>query len=181
MNKNNFFKKTLVFGIIILFIGVSIQPVFAVDNKSSTDNTENENDCGCEVVSDAQYIRFEKLLNRLEIQIKKLSLSFKENPRFIEKYEKLSNKILTLDELNLELKSNSPIIICEFLDKIATLIGIRVFACGSLCIILSEYYNLTLLSDFFLFRLLYFAGLLDTICAIMYKLGCPPYYPLYIE
>jgi len=174
-------RKRLVIAVIFLFIAVSFQPVFADDSKSLTNDTKNEKDCGCKIVSDEQRIRFEKLLNRLEIQIKKLSLSFKENPRFIEKYEKLSNKILTLDELNLELKSNSPIIICEFLDKIATLIGIRVFACGSLCIILSEYYNLTLLSDFFLFRLLYFAGLLDTICAIMYKLGCPPYYPLYIE
>lgn len=179
--KKKWLLKTLAIVIIFLFIGISFEPVSAVDIKLSINDKENENDCGCKIVSDEQRIRFEKLLNRLEIQIKKLSLSFKENPRFIEKYEELSNKILTLDELNLELKSDSPIIICEFLDKIATLIGIRVFACGSLCIILSEYYNLTLLSDFFLFRLLYFAGLLDTICAIMYKLGCPPYHPFYIE
>ena len=102
MNKNNLFKKTLVFGIIILFIGVSIQPVFADDNKSSTDNTENENDCGCEVVSDAQHIRFEELLNRLEIYAKKLSLLFKDNPKIVEKCEELSKIISKIKSLNVD-------------------------------------------------------------------------------
>jgi len=62
---DNWVKKGLALAIILFFIGVSFQPVFAVDIKLSINDKENENDCGCGTVSDAQRIIFDKLLNRL--------------------------------------------------------------------------------------------------------------------
>lgn len=47
----NMLKKILAVGIIILFIGVGIQPAFAVDTKTSIVNQQNEEDCGCQVVN----------------------------------------------------------------------------------------------------------------------------------
>jgi len=168
-------KKGLVFAIILMFISVSFQHVYAFDINSFSDNIQNENDCGCGVVSNVQHIRFEKLLNRLELSKNKLLVLFKDNIGIIEEYEELSNRISTLAELNLELRSNSPIIICELLARILKVIDCRVLACCSLAIIFFEYYNFTLLSDFFLYRALYFATFAEFICKIMMKFDCISY------
>jgi hypothetical protein len=108
--KKELLIKTFVISIVFLFIGVSFQPVFAVDNKSSTDNIKNENDCDCETVSDVQLIRIDKLLNTLEFYTKKLSFLFKDNTRFIEKCKELSKSISRIRVMN-----NEPELLCLFM------------------------------------------------------------------
>jgi hypothetical protein len=46
MIKVNWYKKGWVIGIIILFIGIGIQPVFANDISINTDTTKRNNDSG---------------------------------------------------------------------------------------------------------------------------------------
>ncbi len=48
MSNNMIFRKGLVVGIIFLFIGVGIQPVFAIESKTSVVNDESVEDCNCE-------------------------------------------------------------------------------------------------------------------------------------
>ena len=45
--RDRLFRKGLVIGIIVLFVGVGFQPAFAVESKLSTDNIEKEEDCDC--------------------------------------------------------------------------------------------------------------------------------------
>ena len=64
MNKNPVLYKSLVVGVIILFVGVGIQPAFAV----SPDTSESEDDCNlcAKKVSKSHLILIESLLNRVE-------------------------------------------------------------------------------------------------------------------
>jgi hypothetical protein len=90
--KNKNIKKILVVGIIILFIGVGIQPAFANDISITTTSNIKE-DCGCQPISNLHLVRLERLLNRVEIYTNILSLLFKHNSEVKEKCELLSNKI----------------------------------------------------------------------------------------
>ena len=127
MNKN-ILKKGLVVGVIFLFIGVGINPAFAVKTKTSIVNNQSEEDCGCQVINDVNLVRFErlsnrieKLLNMLEIYTNIVSILSKNNLVIAEKYEDSSNEIATLKESNEELKTDiifqdSPFI-CDILEK----------------------------------------------------------------
>ena len=44
-------KKLLVVGIIVLFIGVGVQPAFAIETESSVDNIEKKEDCDCQGIN----------------------------------------------------------------------------------------------------------------------------------
>ena len=107
--------KTLVVGVIVIFIGVGIQPAFAVNIIS----TDNEEDCSiCLPVNRLQVVRFKSLLNRLERYSDALLLSSKLNPIVADKYKELSDSIAILTEMDVEyisdLSWNFPIL-CLFL------------------------------------------------------------------
>ena len=86
-------KNGLVVGVLLLFVGVAVQPSIAVNPIS----TDNEDDCNiCPKVS---------------------------NLKELEKYRELSDKITTLKEMNKESKLDSPlryhIVICSILTIIS--------------------------------------------------------------
>ena len=64
MSKNPVFYKSLVVGVIVLFIGVGVQPAFAV----TPDTSDSEDDCNlcAKKVSKSHLILIESLLNRVE-------------------------------------------------------------------------------------------------------------------
>ena len=103
----NMLKKILAVGIIILFIGVGIQPAFAVDTKTSVVNQQKEENCGCEVVSKSNLVKVKRLLNRLEVNSKLLSVLSKNHPELVETSEGLSNEITILNGIYKGLKANS--------------------------------------------------------------------------
>jgi len=130
MPNNKIWKKSLVVGIIVLFIGVGFQPAFA-NEVSITNKSEVEEDCDCQPVSNLHLIRLERMLNRLEIHTKILSFFSKYNPEFAEKYQEISNRISTLKETNNELNNElkldsldgeSPIL-CSILEILNTTVG----------------------------------------------------------
>ena len=82
--KNNCFKKGLVIGIIVLFIGVGIQPAFA-NEVSITKTSEDEEDCNCNPISDIQVVRIERLLDRIESRINFILLRHGHIPEVAEK------------------------------------------------------------------------------------------------
>jgi hypothetical protein len=84
-------KNGLVMVVFLLFVGVAVQPSIAV-NPISSDNKE---DCNlCPKVSKPYLVRVKRLLNRLE------------TPIFKEKYQELSDRIITLKEMNKEIKQD---------------------------------------------------------------------------
>ena len=111
MPNNKIWKKSLVVGIIVLFIGVGFQPAFA-NEVSITNKSEVEEDCDCQPVSNLHLIRLERMLNRLEIHTKILSVISKYNSEIAEKYQEISNRILTLVSINEES------VICDFLESL---------------------------------------------------------------
>lgn len=100
-----FFYKLLLIGVIVLFIGVGIQPAFAVYNKST--NIEDVEDFGCEEISYTKIVKIERLLDRIEITNELLLLLSKHNPELIVENEKLSNKIKEFTS-NLEVLATNP-------------------------------------------------------------------------
>ena len=76
-------------GIIILLIGVFVNPAFAVNTKLSNVYQQNEEDCNCGKVSKTDFIRVERLLNRLEVYLKILFILSRNNLEIKEKSEKL--------------------------------------------------------------------------------------------
>ncbi len=104
--KMKMLNKILVMGITILFIGVGIYPAFAVDNKTSVVNQQNEENCGCEVVSKSDLIKVKRLLNRLEVYSKLLLVLSKNHPELVETSEELTNKITILNGMYKGLKAN---------------------------------------------------------------------------
>ena len=99
--------KSLVVGVIILFVGIGIQPAFAVTSNS----TGNKDDCNlCPKINKQQ---IDKLITRLDKYEKYdiQSVLSTQNPIKEEIFQSLSKKI-TSDE---KLSSNSSI--CEFLEK----------------------------------------------------------------
>ena len=105
--------KGLVVSVILLFIGVAVQPSIAINPVSS----DNEEDCDiCPKVSNLHIVRLKSLINRFEKYDNLLSVLSKHNPEFEKKYQVLSNRLSTLKELNKEIKSYYPYpIICNIL------------------------------------------------------------------
>jgi len=101
MNKmRDLLSKTLVVGVIVLFIGVAVQPAFAdVSNTSVSDNDDGCNLCA-KKVSKQHLTLIESLLNRLEKYDNQLLVLSKQYPEFEEKYQLVKEEISTLKELN---------------------------------------------------------------------------------
>ena len=128
--KGNMFRKGLVVGIIVLFIGVGIQPAFANEVSITNKTSDVEEDCNCNPVSNLHLIRLERMLNRLEMHTKILSVFSKYNPEVAEKYQEISNRISTLKETNNELKLDSPfqynLFMCIYLITLLISVGIAI-------------------------------------------------------
>jgi hypothetical protein len=105
-------KKVVVVGIIVLFIGVGVQPSFA-NEVSITAISNNEDDCNCEPISNLHLVireilsnKLDRLLNRLEVYTGIILILYRYNPDVTEKFEELSNEIITFKEINNALKLN---------------------------------------------------------------------------
>ena len=85
-------NKFLAVGIIVLFIGVGIQPVFAVDNK--------KNCLYCEL-DYIDVIKIEKQIKKLQTYSKLLLVLSKENTEFRVLSNTISNHVSKLSELDL--------------------------------------------------------------------------------
>ena len=93
------FYKTLIVGVIVLFIGVGIQPAFAVTPNDS----DSEDDCNlCPKVSNLHLVRLKNLLNRLEKYDNILSALSKHYPEFEERYQELSDRLTAFIEMDME-------------------------------------------------------------------------------
>ena len=123
--KLSFVVKILVFGIIVLFLGVSIQPAFAVNISKSFSNNEDECTLCLQKISKSHIVLFYSLLNRLEKYNIRLSQLYKQYPEFEKNYQDLSESISTLrdktKELKLDNKNQYPTTICKILGAIFVL------------------------------------------------------------
>jgi hypothetical protein len=103
--KEKMLYKTLVVGVIVLFVGMGVQPAVAV----TPDTNESEDDCNlcAKKVSKSQLTLLENSLNRLEKYENQLSILSKQYPQFEEKYKEISKGMMSLREVNKELKSDN--------------------------------------------------------------------------
>ena len=102
MNKSVLWKKGLVVGIIILFVGVGLNPAVAVNPNISViikqeevieDNTDisgNEEDCGCNPVDE---VDIDSLSNSVKVFTSFVSVISRGNPEIREKCEEISDII----------------------------------------------------------------------------------------
>jgi len=98
--KKNIFKKVLVTGIIILFIGIGLQPAFA-NEISITKTSDIDKGCkSCQPVNKNLIYRLKSLMNRFEKTKYILSIFSKHNPEHKEKYQEFSDKITATTEEN---------------------------------------------------------------------------------
>ena len=162
--KPRLFYKMLVFGVIVLFIGIGIQPAFAV----TPDKSDNDDDCKlCPKVSNLHFVRLKNLLNRVEKYDNILSVLSKHNSK----------------EINKELKPNKPLndypITCNILDKILNRHINRTIWFENLCY---KFKNIPILYNILVsfFHIYFFIG--GIIVIIGYGYGCwdiiPPYITL---
>ena len=86
--KKEWLVKTLALGIVVLFIGVSIQP--SIVSESVTNSYDNENNCNCRPISSRNLIRIDRNLDRLESFTKIFLLLSKRNSEFTKISQKLS-------------------------------------------------------------------------------------------
>jgi len=113
--------KTLVVGVIVLFVGLGVQPAFAV----KSDVSDSRDDCNLcpKKVSNQNLVRLKNVVSRLETLNSKLSVLSKQYPEMEGLYIELSDIILTLKEINKTTELNSPnsdfTIICEIFYRIA--------------------------------------------------------------
>jgi hypothetical protein len=107
-------KQLICISIILLLVGVSYTSAIRVDNKIPI--VESEEDCGCNEVSDADIVRLEKQLDRLERYSKRLLVLSKDYPELWEMSKELSYKISLLKG---ELTDDSSYsLICDMLYQI---------------------------------------------------------------
>ena len=64
--RNNWNKKGLVIGVIVLFFGMGFQPVFAVENRVTAYIKEMVEDCDCQEVDSQNLFRVKLLMNNLK-------------------------------------------------------------------------------------------------------------------
>ena len=91
-------KQIICISIITLLVGVSYTSAIRVDNKIPIVNEQDEDDCRCNDVSNADIIKLEKQLNKLERNCKLLLVLSKDLPIEKRKIEELSYKISNLKE-----------------------------------------------------------------------------------
>jgi hypothetical protein len=128
-------KKSIVIGIICLFIGVSFQSVIAEETNTPIKRNQNE-DCGCEHFDNLQLERIGVLIDRLKVYSKFLLLSSRNYPVVYDICLETSNELNTISEKYEELSYNLDIskwsypIICSILN-VLMIIPLILFAFGS--------------------------------------------------
>ncbi|UCF49412.1 MAG: hypothetical protein JSU91_06610 [Thermoplasmatales archaeon] len=99
MKGNPVLYKTLVVGVIVLFIGIGVQPAFAV----TKDISDSDDDCDiCPKVSKSHLLLIKSFLKRLEKYDDESSVLSKLNPEIEEKYQEISYAFSSLSNINKE-------------------------------------------------------------------------------
>ena len=126
MSRNPVLYKILVVGVIVLFIGIGIQPAFAVDTKTTISNNQNEDCKSCDEVSESDLIKIDKLLNKVDVYSKLLLMLSKYNSELREMSEELSNQLSNInklyDEFNINILQQSTRPICFILEPLYAII-----------------------------------------------------------
>ena len=122
-------KNALVIGVILLFLGVGIQPALA-NEVFSTIISDAEEDCGCQPINRAELLRVKLLLIRLEVFTNIILSKFSHIPEIQEKCGEISNGVTTLREringLNPDLPLENEPIICYILIILIIQIGLLI-------------------------------------------------------
>jgi len=113
--------KTLVVGVILLFIGIGIQPAFAV--KSNFSDTDNDCELCAKKVSTSHLILISGLINIIEKYENQLILSSKQYPQFEEKYKDLFNAITIFSEEINNINRNGDSLICKIIALLCSPLG----------------------------------------------------------
>ena len=93
--KKEIIVKGLAVVVILLFVGIGIQPAFAFTPTIDTNDT-----CDlCPKKGKSHLLSIESILNRLEIFEKQLSILYKLNLEVEDKYKKISERIFVLKEI----------------------------------------------------------------------------------
>jgi len=82
----------------LLFVGVSVSSGISIDNKPSISQDESEDDCRCNEISDADIVKLEKQLDRLEVYSKLLLVLPSNNPKTFLKLPNNSSKHVSIIE-----------------------------------------------------------------------------------
>ena len=96
--KQRIICKTLAVAVILLFIGVGVQPAIAI----IPDKSENDKDCNlcAENVSNQHISRIKNLIDKIEENKNKVSILSKNNPEFNVKYKEVYTRFLVLKEIS---------------------------------------------------------------------------------
>ena len=108
MNRNNMLKNSIVFGVILLFLGVGFQP--ALSNEISTNPVSVDEDCfECQPVNRVDLLKVKLLLIRVEAFTNIILSRFSHIQEIREKCEEASERISEISELN------ENVFVCNFL------------------------------------------------------------------
>jgi hypothetical protein len=120
-NKSVFLYKTLVVGVIFLFIGIGIQPSFAVTPNIS----DSDNDCElcANKVSKSHLFFINGLLNIIWKYENQLLTFSKQYPQLEEKYQELSSAITIFSEETNNLNKNGDSFICLIIGMLCSPLG----------------------------------------------------------
>ncbi|KYK30307.1 MAG: hypothetical protein AYK22_04175 [Thermoplasmatales archaeon SG8-52-3] len=136
VKKFTIFKKTLVIGIIILFLGLGIQPAIAtVEQKEKINITETKELLFKNIVDIANKAD-DKVLNIDSVEIADIAI-FDEIDKIIKKDEKLANKITIIKEINNNLNLRSSLFDNFILQFIVMILAITVITSLSLIVIIN--------------------------------------------
>ena len=114
--KSKLYVKILALCVVLCFIGIGIQPAFAIDIKQSISKDETEECEDCKELSNAELVKVKQLINRVEVYSKLLLVLARDNPELRYLSEELSDKIAILKE---EITNGPPFpIICATLEYI---------------------------------------------------------------
>jgi hypothetical protein len=85
--RKNMLGKTLILGLIVLFIGAGIYTAFAVEINSTMINNQSEEDYCCEAKSDYKQVIAERLIAKLKIFINRILLKVSGIPEIEEEFK----------------------------------------------------------------------------------------------
>jgi hypothetical protein len=163
--KNPLYCKILAVGIIVLFMGVSVTSAIRVENKTHIIDNQVEDDCSCNEVSDADIVKLEKQLDRVERYCKLVLVSSRYNPELKRTSDDLFDRIPSLNALIL---TN---LICGILESILKTINSTLQPFFELRDKYLENDN-KILANMTLIIIYPIAGIAFKIWKIAYKYGC---------
>jgi hypothetical protein len=91
--KKVIFSKILIIGVILLFIGVGIQPAFSIEPEFPVANIEKEEDCDCQKVDISDSFMVKLWLNKLKVFNNIILLKFGHIPEIEENCNDIFNFI----------------------------------------------------------------------------------------